>query len=58
MVEKESSGSPKTSTSLTAVSPRYDNEDGHLVCDVPGLSIPRNKGVFTLKQYVWSGSAI
>lgn len=28
----------------------YDNTDGHLVCDIDGFSIPRNKGIYTLKQ--------
>lgn len=29
----------------------YDNTDGHMTCDVPGYSPPKNKGVFTLKQF-------
>ena len=30
----------------------YDNTDGHMTCDVPGYSPPKNKGVFTLKHYL------
>ena len=29
---------------------RYDNTDGHMTCDVPGYSPPKNKGIYTLKQ--------
>ncbi|CBK24652.2 uncharacterized protein [Blastocystis hominis] len=34
------------------VEENYDNTDGHLVCDIDGFSIPRNKGVYTLKHYL------
>ena len=33
---------------------RYDNTDGHMTCDVPGYAPPKNKGVYTLKQYFLS----
>ncbi|KNB42171.1 phosphatidylinositol transfer protein beta isoform [Blastocystis sp. subtype 4] len=35
---------------------KYDNTDGHMTCDVPGYSPPKNKGVFTLKQFNYLGS--
>lgn len=31
---------------------RYDNTDGHMTCDIPGYSPPKNKGIYTLKQYL------
>ncbi|KAK8790156.1 hypothetical protein WA588_000324 [Blastocystis sp. NMH] len=32
----------------------YDNTDGHMECDVPGYSPPKNKGTYTLKHYLIS----
>lgn len=37
---------------ILTVTHSYDNTDGHMTSDVPGFSPPRNKGVYTLKQYV------